>query len=316
MRILITGCAGFIGFHAAQALLQRGDFIIGYDDFNPYYDPALKQARAERLRLLGILIVEADICEQYKLEELLAQHQITHVLHLGAQAGVRYSLSHPEAYVHSNLIGFIRLLEAIKKFPHVPLIYASSSSVYGDLQELPFSEQMRTDSPISLYGATKKCNEVIAHAYHHLFGIRTTGLRFFTVYGPFGRPDMAYFSFTKSILEGTPITVYDEGKPKRDFTYIDDIVQGIISALDLSAPYELFNLGNHHPHSVMELIQILEKLLGKTARLEFHPLAASDVPITYASSEKSAKLLGFYPTTSLEKGLAHFTKWYTSFYLG
>lgn len=314
-NILITGAAGFIGFHMAKALHQRSDVVIGCDHFNTYYDVALKHARARQLQDLGIEIHPLDICTPHAVQELIATHQITHVLHLAAQAGVRHSMLHPESYVHSNLNGFFHVLEALRHSPGVKLIYASSSSVYGMSKEIPFSESTSTDSPVSFYAATKKCNEVTAFSYHHLYGIPCTGLRFFTVYGPWGRPDMAYFSFTQAILEGKPIPVFGEGKLKRDYTYIDDIVKGTIAAIDLGAPCEIFNLGNHQPETVSELISILESLLGKQAKLDFQPMPPGDVPCTYADLSKSRRLLGFEPTIPLKEGLSHFTNWYEHFYL-
>lgn len=313
-RVLVTGAAGFIGFHSALALKARGDFVIGCDLFNDYYDPNLKKARAELLYQEGIEIQKLDICHPLAIETLLNSYQITHVLHLAAQAGVRHSMEHPECYVHSNLNGFIHLLEALKRFPEVKLIYASSSSVYGTNSKIPFAESDLTDHPASFYGATKKCNEITAASYHHVYGISCTGLRYFTVYGPWGRPDMAYFSFTKAILEGNPITVYGGGKLKRDFTYIDDIVAGTLSAIDLGAPLEIFNLGNCHPHSVTELIEHLEDLLEKKAILNFEPMPRGDVPMTYADISKSKNQINFEPKVNLKDGLTHFINWYLSHY--
>ena len=310
MKIFITGISGFIGFHLAQALKHRGDFIIGCDNFNPYYAPELKRKRAEILAALDISVVESDICNPSLMEKLLIDHEITHVVHLAAQAGVRYSIHHPESYVHSNLNGFVQMLEVCKRHPTVKFIYASSSSVYGLNEKIPFSESDPTDRPTSLYGATKKANELLAHSYHHLYGISVTGLRFFTVYGPWGRPDMAYYSFTKAILEGKPIQVYNQGAMRRDFTYIDDIVQGTIAALDLGAPCEIFNLGNNQPQDISELISLIEKKTGKKAKIEFLPMQPGDVPVTYADITKSARMLGYRPTTSLQEGIGRFVDWY------
>ena len=314
MRIFITGIAGFIGSHVAHALRRRGDFVMGCDDFNPYYDPSLKRARAALLEKQGISVVEADIRQSALLEEQIVQFGATHVLHLAAQAGVRHSLTHPECYVASNLDGFVQVIEIIRRHPHIPFIYASSSSVYGLNRKIPFSETDPTDAPSNLYGATKKSNELIAHAYHHLFGIKTTGLRYFTVYGPWGRPDMAYFSFTRAILEGKPIQIFNEGKMQRDFTYIDDIAAGTLAAIDLAAPCEVFNLGNHRPEEVLHLIALLEKHLGKTALKNLLPMQPGEVPTTYADITKSQKLLGFSPKVSLEEGIQKFLAWYGEYY--
>jgi UDP-glucuronate 4-epimerase len=314
-NILITGAAGFIGFHTALALHQRGDCVIGCDNFNAYYDTQLKSARAAQLEALGIPIHRFDICTPDALSRLIHTHAITHVLHLAAQAGVRHSIEAPESYLHSNLNGFYHLLETLRRSPEVKLVYASSSSVYGTNPKIPFSESDPTDSPASFYGSTKKCNEVLAGTYHHLYKIPCTGLRFFTVYGPWGRPDMAYFSFTKAILEGNPIPVFGEGKLKRDYTYIDDIVKGTIAALDLGAPLEIFNLGNHHPESVLDLISALETHLGKPAQLDFQPMPLGDVPATYADISKSRRMLNFEPQVKLTEGLGHFTEWYQRYHV-
>ncbi len=313
-HLLITGSAGFIGFHTALAAVKRGDFVIGCDDFNTYYDPDLKRKRAALLQDLGVMTLPLDVCDTPAMAALLKTHEITDVLHLAAQAGVRHALTHADEFVHSNLKGFVSLLEALKTMPHVQCVYASSASVYGHNKKAPFAETDSTDAPAGLYGATKKCNEVLAYAYHELFGIHSTGLRFFTVYGPYGRPDMAYFSFAKNLIEGKPICVYGEGKPRRDFTYIDDIVRGILSAIDLNAPYEIFNLGATEPHSVLELIRLLEDLTSKKATLSFEPLPGGDVPLTFADIEKSRRILGFQPTISLKEGLSRFLAWYDSYY--
>lgn len=313
-KILVTGSAGFIGFHLCLALKKRGDGVVGYDNFNTYYSPELKKARASLLDQNGIKTLLADICDPTALRNCIDEHQITHVVHLAAQAGVRYSLENPDAYVQSNLNGFVQVLEALKPRPYIPLIYASSSSVYGLNTKVPFAETDQTDKPASFYGATKKSNELIAHAYHHTFHIPMTGLRFFTVYGPWGRPDMAYYSFTKAILEGKAINVYDRGEVKRDFTYIDDIIDGTIRAIDRCSGYEVVNLGNHTPESVNSMIAILEKLLGKKAIRNEMPLPLGDVPITYADLTKSRSLLNFEPHTKLELGLEHFVKWYFSYH--
>ena len=309
-RILITGIAGFIGFHLSQALKKRGDHVCGCDNFNSYYETQLKRKRAALLEEKGIAVVEYDITDKEKLIRQIQEEQITHVVHLAAQAGVRYSLTHPESYVHSNLVGFVQVLEAVRAVPHIKLTYASSSSVYGLNTKIPFAETDEVNQPASFYGATKRSNELIAHAYHHTHGLAVTGLRFFTVYGPWGRPDMAYYSFTKAILEGKPITVFDKGELQRDFTYVDDIVDGVMSSIDLGASCELFNLGNNQPVSVLRLIELLEKQLGKKAVITFSEKPPGDVAITYADITKSGNVLGFRPRTSLEEGLRHFTDWY------
>ncbi|MBS3902756.1 MAG: NAD-dependent epimerase/dehydratase family protein [Anaplasmataceae bacterium] len=306
--------AGFIGFHLAKQLKVLQQQVIGLDHFNDYYDVQLKRARADKLAMLDISCIEGDICDGSLVETLILDHGITHIVHLAAQAGVRYSISHPESYIRNNLDGFVRVLEVCRKHPTIPFIYASSSSVYGLNQQQPFSESDSTDHPASLYGATKKANEVIAHAYHHLYGIPTTGLRFFTVYGPWGRPDMAYFTFTKNILEGRPISVYASHQMRRDFTYIDDIVIGIISAIDKSYPCELFNLGNHSPENLQELIVLIEQALGKQAIQQHLPMQAGDVPVTYADIAKSQTMLGFFPKTSLKEGIHRFVEWYLNDY--
>jgi UDP-glucuronate 4-epimerase len=309
-RIFITGIAGFIGFHLALALKKRGDAVFGCDNFNPYYDPKLKRARARLLSLQGIPTIDCDIATSQAIQKELRGNSITHLVHLAAQAGVRHSITHPENYVHSNLNGFIQILEAVRHSPEIKLIYASSSSVYGLNSKTPFSETDPVDHPASFYGATKRCNEIIAHSYHHIHAISCTGLRFFTVYGPWGRPDMAYFSFTKAILEGNPIPVFGEGKLLRDFTYVDDIVQGTAAAIDLGAPHEIFNLGNNAPLSVLDLISTLEFHLGKKAKISLQPTPPGDIAITFADIAKSQKALGFEPKTSLHNGLKQFTDWY------
>jgi UDP-glucuronate 4-epimerase len=311
MNILITGIAGFIGFHLAQFLHQRGDAVVGCDNFNDYYNPLLKRRRSALLADLKIPIIEADIQNLSKLKEIVDQFQITHVVHLAAQAGVRYSKQNPQSYVDTNLNGFLQVLELIRHNPSIPLIYASSSSVYGLNEKIPFAETDVTDSPSNLYGATKKSNELMAHAYHHLFGINAIGLRFFTVYGPWGRPDMAYFSFADAIVQQQPIRLYNQGKMKRDFTYIDDIIQGIVAALDKARGYEIFNLGNHRPEEVLTLIHLLEKKLGKKALIELLPPEPGEVLVTYADISKAKKLLNFHPKTSLDAGLTLFLNWYT-----
>ena len=309
-NVLITGAAGFIGMHVGLALRQRGDFVIGYDNFSPYYDVSLKKKRVQCLEAVGVQTLCADLSDAATLQAAIETHQITHVLHLAAQAGVRHSFQDPFSYVSSNLSGFVHLLEILKNAPHIRLVFASSSSVYGLNKKVPFTEGDITDQPASFYGATKKSNELIAHAYHHSFHIPMIGLRFFTVYGPWGRPDMAYFSFTKAILEGTPITLYEGGKVERDFTYIDDIVEGTLSALDSSLPFAILNLGHNRPESVNTLVEILEKHLGKRALRKESPLPPGDVPITYADLTMSRRHLNYTPRVPLEEGLSRFVNWY------
>ncbi len=309
-RIFITGIAGFIGFHLAKALEKEGHFVTGCDHFNDYYDPELKKQRAAELSSVHTL----DICERAKLKDLILQNEITHIVHLAAQAGVRYSITHPEKYHDTNLSGFFHLLEILRAHPHIHLTFASSSSVYGLNKKIPFSESDPTDQPANFYGATKKSNELMAHSYHHLYGIPMTGLRFFTVYGPFGRPDMAYFSFTKAICEDKPIKVFNNGNMQRDFTYIDDIVSGIIAALDYDAKFEIFNLGNNQPEELLTMIRLLEEYLGKKAILEMLPMPPGEIKTTFADISKAQKLLGFSPKTSLEEGIQKFIHWYRHAY--
>jgi UDP-glucuronate 4-epimerase len=310
---LITGCAGFIGFHLAKALHALGHDVIGVDSFNDYYDPTLKQARALHLKNLGINVIHANLADKQTWSDLPTS--ITHVIHLAAQAGVRYSLTHPNTYIESNIIAFHHLLEWLKT-NHRPLIFASSSSIYGTNESIPFSEKHITDSPASLYGATKKSNELFAHAYHHLFQIPMIGLRFFTVYGPFGRPDMAYYKFSKNILEGRPITIFGDGQMKRDFTYIDDIVDGIIrcvDSIDTNPRFDIYNLGNHHPESVNTLVTTLENLLHKKANIEHLTCPPTEVNATFADITKAKEELGFDPQTPLSNGLEAFTNWLQKF---
>ncbi len=308
-KILVTGAAGFIGFHTALALKKRGDEVFGLDNFNDYYSPDLKEQRAKLLAEAGIEVVKGDVNDPELLSTLFERGP-THVLHLAAQAGVRHARKYPEAYLKSNIDGFLAILEQLKTRPEIPLIYASSSSVYGTNEKVPFSVDDRTDSPANLYAATKKTNELLAYSYHHIYGIKTTGLRYFTVYGPWGRPDMAYYLFTKSILEERSIHLFNHGKMWRDFTYIDDIVAGTIAALDLSAPYELFNLGNHRSEKLLDFVKILEELLEKKATLILEGPRVDEVERTYADIEKSRQLLNYRPTTKLKEGLAQFVDWY------
>lgn len=310
-KIFVTGAAGFIGSHLALHLKKRGDFVIGCDNFSSYYDISLKQQRSAILKENGVEVLAFDISDMDAVDKVIRDNGITHIAHLAAQAGVRYSIQHPQVYVQANVHGFVQLLEVCKRHPHIKIIYASSSSVYGKNTKIPFSETDITDSPISLYAATKKTNELIAHSYHNMFGLSLTGLRFFTVYGPWGRPDMAYYSFTEAVLNGKPINVFNNGKMKRDFTYIDDIVEGVAAAIDLGAEYEIFNLGNNQPEELMDLIKIIEELTGKTAQKQFLPMQLGDVPITYADITKSQKMLGYKPKTSLREGMRHFYDWYS-----
>ena len=314
MHIFITGAAGFIGFHLALDLKRKGHSVLGYDNFNAYYDVGLKKARAQILEEAGVQVIHGDIRDEKLLGSLLINHPFTHFVHLAAQAGVRHSLKEPHDYVAANLSGFVSVLEAIKCYPQIKFVFASSSSVYGLNTKVPFAPQDPTDRPANLYGATKKANELIAFAYHNLFGIPMTGLRFFTVYGPWGRPDMAYFSFTKNILEGKPIRLFNYGKMSRDFTYIDDIVAGVESALKYDSQFEIFNLGNNHPEELMDMVRYLEENLGKKALLEPVAMRKEEVVSTYADIDKSAKLLRFTPKTSLKEGLLAFTEWYLAQY--
>ena len=287
--------------------------MIGLDNFNHYYDPKLKEYRADRLAKLGIEVIRGDINDSLLIQKIIDDEKITHIVHLAAQAGVRYSLTNPQAYVDSNITGFLSILEICRKNPHLFLTYASSSSVYGTNKKVPFSEIDQTDNQASFYGVTKKSNELMAQAYHHLYGIQVTGLRFFTVYGPFGRPDMAYFSFAKAIEEGQPIDVYNLGDMERDFTYIDDIVNGTVAAINLEAPFELFNLGNNHPEPLSALIKSIEKNLDKKAQIRYLPMQDGDVTRTYADISHSKKVLKFSPTISLSEGIHRFIAWFKSY---
>lgn len=313
-KIFLTGIAGFIGFHLARHLAARGDLVIGCDNFNDYYDPKLKKDRTEILKKEGIEVHSIDVRDRAKIEDLFQNAGFTHIVHLAAQAGVRYCITHPQAYVHSNLDGFVQMLEVSRKFGSIPFIYASSSSVYGMNKKIPFSESDPTEAPSNFYGATKKSNELMARSYHHLYQIPVTGLRFFTVYGPWGRPDMAYFSFTKAITAGKPIPLFAEGLMKRDFTYIDDIVKGTVAAVDLSAPDEIFNLGHNSPHAVTELVKALESAIGKSAEIQNLPMQPGEVPVTYADISKSQNILGFEPKTPLTEGIQNFVEWYKDYY--
>lgn len=314
-KVFITGAAGFIGYHLARYLKNRGDEVLGYDNFNPYYTPQLKRNRVEELSKIGINVIEGDILNDAFLKKSIQTFETTHLVHLAAQAGVRYSLENPKLYLKTNVDGFLNVLEICRENPDLKLTYASSSSVYGLNQKVPFAEQDRTDQQASLYGVTKKTNELMAQTYHHLYGIAATGLRFFTVYGPWGRPDMAYFLFTKAIIEGRPIQIYNEGQMSRDFTYIDDIVGGIAAAIDKEYTDKIFNLGNHHPESLLHLIHLIEKELGIEAKKTFMPMQPGDVVSTYADIESSKNKLGFHPKVPLEEGISKFIEWYKAYYL-
>lgn len=322
MKVLVTGCAGFIGMHVAQKLLQRGDVVVGIDNINDYYDPELKHARLGQLTHTGFRFERMDIADRFSMESLFDREKFDRVVHLAAQAGVRYSLQNPHAYADSNLIGFVNVLEGCRHHNVQHLVYASSSSVYGGNTKMPFSESDSVDHPVSLYAATKKANELMAHSYSHLYGLPTTGLRFFTVYGPWGRPDMAYFLFTKAILENNVIEVFNHGDMRRDFTYIDDIVEGIVRVLDRpatpiqtkEAPYRVFNIGNHEPVQLLDFIACLESLLGKEAQKCLLPMQDGDVPATYADMTLFSEQIGRLSETPLRQGLSEFVQWYSSHY--
>jgi UDP-glucuronate 4-epimerase len=315
MKTLVTGAAGFIGFHVARALLERGQEVIGIDNLNPYYDVSLKRGRLELVTPNPLFtFYHGDINDLATLEAIFASHSIDRICNLAAQAGVRHSIQNPFIYEESNLKGFLNLLELARHSPVRNFVFASSSSVYGNNRKLPFSIDDTVDTPISLYAATKKANELMAHAYSHLFDIPLTGLRYFTVYGPWGRPDMALFLFTEAIINGRPIEIYNFGKMKRDFTYIDDIVEGTIAALDNPFKYEIFNLGNSKSVELMKLIEIIEEELGMVAKKKFLPLQPGDVPETYADIEKTKRLLGFSPKTSIRSGIKSFLSWYRRYY--
>ena len=319
MKVLVTGVAGFIGMHCAERLAARGDEVIGLDNLNPYYSVDLKRARLARLRgLAGVRLEELDLADAVALEQLVGQTKPERVLHLAAQAGVRYSLENPSAYIQSNLVGFANLLEVCRRHPPQHLVYASSSSVYGANRKVPWSESDDVDRPISLYAATKRSNELMAHVYSHLFEVPTTGLRYFTVYGPWGRPDMSPILFAEAIMQGKPIRVFNQGDMQRDFTYVDDVVEGTLRVLgqppSTTPPYALFNIGNHQPVALPDYIAALEVALGKKAVTELAPMQPGDVPVTYADTERLARATGFAPSTPLEAGLAKFAAWFRSYY--
>lgn len=311
MTILLTGGAGFIGSHTARALLARGDSVVIVDDFNDYYSPRIKRQNAEELAAHPqCTICEGDICDYTFLQDVMTSHPCTVVCHLAARAGVRASIQTPFLYEKVNVCGTTHLLQLAVDHNIENFVYASSSSVYGNMTEAPFCEDMQLDAPVSPYAATKKACELMAYTYHHLYGLPCTGLRFFTVYGPAGRPDMAPFIFTRHILRGTPITRYGDGTTQRDYTYIDDIVTGILAAIDTPHPYEIFNLGNCRPVALSTLITLLEKAIGKTAKITVEPLQPGDVLMTCADTSKAARMLGYTPKTPLEKGLQTFVDWF------
>jgi UDP-glucuronate 4-epimerase len=332
MKILVTGAAGFIGFHLAQRLLDRGDEVVGLDNVNDYYDPELKKARLARLTSERFTDVRADIADADALRSVFSNHRPQRVVHLAAQAGVRYSLVNPQAYVNSNLVGFANVLECCRHNTVQHLVYASSSSVYGANTALPFSVSDNVDHPINLYAASKKANELMAHAYSELFKLPTTGLRFFTVYGPWGRPDMALFLFTRNILAGKPIDVYNYGKHRRGFTYIDDVVEGVIRVLDRipepnpawsgahpdpatsRAPYRVYNIGSDSATELLRYIEVIESCLGRKAQLNLMPLQPGDVPDTCANVVDLMTDVGYRPDTPVEVGVARFVEWYRSYY--
>jgi UDP-glucuronate 4-epimerase len=333
MKVLVTGAAGFIGMHVIQRLLAQGDEVVGVDNLDAYYDVSLKEARLGRLNgHPGFRFARLDITDAAALAKLFSQEGFQRVTHLAAQAGIRYSLVNPQAYVQSNLVGFLNVLEGCRHGKVEHLVYASSSSVYGGNTKMPFSEQDNVDHPISLYAATKKSNELMAHTYSHLFGLPATGLRFFTVYGPWGRPDMSYFKFTKAILEGRPIEVLNRGRMQRDFTYVDDIVEGVMRVLDRppcpnpdfdplnpdpasgSAPYRIYNIGCHQPVDLMTYINVLERALGREAKKKLLPLQDGDVVATYAQTAALQADVGFVPATSIAEGIGRFVDWYCAYY--
>lgn len=333
MKVVVTGAAGFIGFHVCKALCERGDEVVGLDNLNDYYDVTLKQARLQQLESLpGFRFVKMDIADRVAIKKLFEQERFNRVINLAAQAGVRYSLENPNAYVDSNLVGFANLLESCRHHSIEHFVYASSSSVYGANETMPFSTQDNVDHPVSLYAATKKANELMAHSYSHLYQIPTTGLRFFTVYGPWGRPDMSPILFAKAILAGDPIKVFNYGKHRRDFTYIDDIVAGVVSCLDRiptgnphwsglkpdpsssRAPWKIYNIGNSEPIELFRYIELMEKAFGKTTEKELLPLQPGDVEHTYADVSSLQKDIGYSPSTSIEQGLQLFADWYRDYY--
>jgi UDP-glucuronate 4-epimerase len=333
MKILVTGAAGFIGFATAKQLLERGETVVGLDNFNDYYDIALKHARAAILEKFdNFSMIRIDLADRDAMEAMFAKEKFDKVVHLAAQAGVRYSIENPHSYIDSNIVGTLHILEGCRHHDVEHLVYASSSSVYGANTTMPFSIHQNVDHPLALYGATKKANELMAHTYSNLYGLPTTGLRFFTVYGPYGRPDMALFMFTKNIIEDKPIDVFNYGNHKRDFTYIDDIVEGVIRTMDNTAtpneawdpanpdpgtsraPYRIYNIGNQQPVELMDYIGAIEDCLGKTAEKNLLPLQPGDVPDTWADTEDLAADVGYQPGTPIEIGVKNFVEWYVEFY--
>ena len=314
MKVLLTGVAGFIGMHSAQRLLARGDEVIGVDNLNPYYPVQLKKDRLAQLKHPRLKFHELDIADAAALRKVFEREKPERVLHLAAQAGVRYSLENPAAYIQTNLVGFANLLECCRAHPPQNLVYASSSSVYGANQELPWSESQSVDHPVSLYAATKKSNELMAHVYSHLYGLNTTGLRFFTVYGPWGRPDMSPMIFANAIVQGKAIPVFNHGDMQRDFTYVDDIVEGTLRVLDKPARYAVYNIGNHQPVNLLDYIAALERAFGKEAKLDMKPMQPGDVKATYADTSALQKAVGFAPSTPLDTGLARFADWFKQYY--
>jgi UDP-glucuronate 4-epimerase len=333
MKLLVTGAAGFIGFHTSRVLLERGDSVVGLDNLNDYYDVTLKQARLALLqRYPNFRFVKIDLADRAQIPALFAEERFQRVIHLGAQAGVRYSITNPLAYIDSNVVGFANILEGCRHNGVEHLVYASTSSVYGANTHMPFSVHQNVDHPLSFYAATKKANELMAHTYAHLYGLPTTGLRFFTVYGPWGRPDMALFLFTKNILAGKPIDVFNYGKHRRDFTYIDDIVQGVVRSCDRVAtgnsdwdgnapdpgtskgPYRLYNIGNNQPVELMRYIELLEQRLGRQAQKNLLPLQQGDVPDTSADVDDLVRDVGYRPATPVEEGVHRFVEWYLGYY--
>jgi UDP-glucuronate 4-epimerase len=333
MKMLVTGAAGFIGFHTARALLERGDEVVGIDNMNSYYDPALKEARLKILEQQPkFRFLRLDLADRAAIEQAFARERFQRVVHLAAQAGVRHSIEHPHAYIVSNITGFMHIIEGCRRTEVEHLVYASTSSVYGANTNMPFSVHQSVDHPLTLYAATKKANELMAHSYSNLYGLPTTGLRFFTVYGAWGRPDMALFLFTKCILEGKPIDVFNFGRHKRDFTYIDDIVRGVVGAVDTvaspnlawdsgdpdpgtsRAPYRIYNIGNEHPVELMEYISILEKCLNRTAKKNLLPMQLGDVSESWADVTALARDIGYRPTTPVAEGVAKFVEWYLAYY--
>ncbi len=333
MKILVTGVAGFIGYFTARKLLDVGHEVVGLDNLNEYYDPELKRARLRQIETRnGFHFVKADLADRAAMEALFETERPDRVIHLAAQAGVRHSIAHPHDYIASNLTGFLHVLEGCRNAGVKHLVYASSSSVYGANTKMPFSEHDAADHPLSLYGATKKANEMMAHSYAHLYGLPVTGLRFFTVYGPWGRPDMALFTFTRRILAGEPIDVYNHGRHARDFTYIDDIVEGVVRICDLipesdpgwnahapdpassRAPYRIYNIGNREPVELMDFIAAIEKATGRTAEKNYLPMQPGDVPATHADVGDLIRHAGFSPATPVEEGVERFVAWYRDYY--